>query len=208
MASDTTINDDGMSNQKWVLAILLVLCGGWFLSIAGHAATAVGFGVGMPATTVIDWSNSFPYATVEAFTDSDLAVRFTIGTYPTDFPTGFETSTSFIVKGWGGPVAVYAGAGLSVYWKWLTAESVWKWSPYMNMLAGMELRVATPLSLFCQVRALDPIPLTFTVHPQVSLGARLVFGPPRFPAGPADGVALWVIIGLGVLALVAYLPRN
>ena len=196
-----------MTNRRLILVIIMVISGGLALPVIGQAATGVGFGVGIPVTTG-NWADSFPYITVEAFTASNLAVRFTLGTYPNDFPTGFETSMSLLAKGWGGPVAVYAGGGLSVYWKWLTASSVWKWSPYMNLIAGVEWHVAAPLSLFAQVRALDSIPPAFALHPQASVGARLVFGPAVPHSQSIDGVTLWIIVGLGALALVAFLPRN
>lgn len=196
-----------MRGKLALTIIVTILCGG-SLPFAAYAATAFGFGVGVPTVPPINWSESFSYITAEAFTDSSLSVLFTLGTYPTDFPLGFETNGSLLAKGWIGPVAVCAGGGLSIYWDWISASSAWSWSPAMNLIAGIQWQVAAPLSLSFQVRSLDPIPLTFTLHPQISLGASLVFGPPAPHPGLIDGRTLWVIVGLGVLVLVAYLPRT
>ena len=78
----------------------------------------------------------------------------------------------------------------------------------MNMIAGVQWRILEPLAISFQVRSLDPIPLTFTLHPEYSLGVSLVFGR-GLPLSPqVDQVTLWIIVGLGVLALVAYYPRT
>ncbi len=186
-----------------VLLSALLWAGG-----AAFAANAFGFGVGVPGVYPIDWAESFPYLSAEVFTDSNLSVLFTIGTYPADFPTGFETGASLLAKGWSGPIAIYAGGGTSVYWNWIAASSAWSWSPYMNMIAGVQWRILEPLAISFQVRSLDPIPLTFTLHPEYSLGVSLVFGR-GLPLSPqVDQVTLWIIVGLGVLALVAYYPRT
>ncbi len=173
-----------------------------------YGANAFGFGVGVPLSATIDWNTSFPYIAAEAFTDSNLSVLFTLGTYPADFPLGFETDLSLLAKGWSGPIAIYAGGGISVYWDWIAASAVWNWSPYMNMLAGVQWRILDPLAISFQVRSLDPIPLTFTLHPEISLGASLVFGKGLPHSGQVDQMTLWIIVGLGVLALVAYSPRS
>jgi len=198
------------SRTRYKLALLIAagLFLGFIFSTASYGASAFGFGVGVPTSYPIDWTASFPFVTAEAFTDSNLSILGTIGTYPADFPTGFETSVSLLAKGWSGPIAIYAGGGISVYWDWIAASSGWSWSPYMNMIAGIQWRVVEPLSFALQLRSLDPIPLTFTLHPQISLGASLVLGTP-FPRQPqVDRMTLWIIVGLGVLALVAYLPRT
>ena len=196
-----------MTRYRLALVVAACLFSGFIFSTASYGASAFGFGVGAPTSYPINWAASFPFITAEAFTDSNLSILFTLGTYPTDFPTGFETSGSLLAKGWIGPAAIYAGGGGSLYWDWIAESSAWSWLPYMNLIAGIQWQVVAPLSLSFQVRSLDPIPLTFTLHPQVSLGASLVFGPAAPHPGLIDGLTLWVIVGLGVLVLVAYLPR-
>lgn len=78
-----------------------------------------------------------------------------------------------------------------MYWNWIAASSAWSWSPYMNMIAGVQWRILEPLAISFQVRSLDPIPLTFTLHPEYSLGVSLVFGrslpsPPGGSGNPVD----------------------
>ncbi len=186
-----------------VWLVLVVVTG-----TVSSGANAFGFGVGVPLSTTIDWDTSFPYISAEAFTDSNLSVLFTLGTYPADFPLGFETGLSLLAKGWSGPIAIYAGGGISVYWDWIAASAVWDWSPYMNILAGIQWRILDPLVISFQVRSLDSFPLTFTLHPEISLGASLVLGRGLPRSTQVDQMTLWIIVGLGVLVLVAYSPRT
>ncbi len=191
-----------------VVSIIACLALAALVGGAAYGAGAFGFGIGVPNTYPIDWESSFPYVYAEAFTDSNLSVLFTLGTYPADFPSGFETGVSLLAKGWSGPIAIYAGGGISVYWDWIAASSAWSWSPYMNMLAGIQWRLLEPLSISFQVRSLDPIPLTLTLHPELSLSASLIFGRGLPHPPQVDQMTLWIIVGLGVLALVAYSPRS
>ena len=190
--------------SRFVFVAIAVILSGLTPFLTAHAATAFGFGVGVPAVTPIDWSKSFPFISVEAFTDSNLSLLFVLGTYPADFPTGFATSGSLLAKGWIGPLSLYGGGGLSVSWRYLPASAAWDWSPALDLIAGVQWQVAAPLALSFQVRSLDPLPLTFTLHPEVSLGASLVLGPAASHAGPIDGTTLWIIVGLGVFVFLAY----
>jgi hypothetical protein len=194
--------------RKYTVVLLLGL---GVVSLLGYAASpapvAIGFGVGVPPAFPIQWDESFSFLTAEFLPDPNLTLLFTLGTYPADFPTLYEGSGSLIVKAWVGPVALYGGGGLSIQSRLI--DEAWLWSPYMNVVAGTQLWILDSFAICAQVRSLELLPPTWTLHPEVSLGVSLAFGEAR-PASPQEdeGMYLWIIVGLSVLTLLAYYPRS
>lgn len=190
---------------------VIVLIIGWsLLSLLGQAAlpapVAIGFGVALPPTLPLEWGESLSFITVELLPDPNLTILFTLGTYPAYFPGLHEVSGSLLVKGWLGPAAFYAGGGLSIRARLI--GDAWLWSPYMNVTAGIQLWIVDSFAVCLQVRSLEHLPVSWSLYPEVSLSLSLALGRAR-PLYPAEDEAwyFWVLVGLGVLAIIAYYPR-
>lgn len=189
-----------------VLVFLLAAVG---LSAAAQTApVAFGFGVGAPATLPVDLHSSFSFLTAELFPDPNLTFLAAVGTYPANFPDLTEFDGSVLLKGWLGPVvSVYGGGGLAFQAEWMSPG--WVWRPFMLVQAGAELWLNDSFAVRAQVRSLDPFPLSWTLHPQVSLALLVAVGSAR-PTGPSPKNlwSAWLLVGLGVAALLAYYPRT
>ncbi len=189
------------------VVVLIVACGALAAPAALHPAFAsVGFGVSVPAVWPIAWGDSFSFVTLEALLSPHVTTFFDLGTYPAEFPNLFEGSSSLLVKSWIGPASLYAGAGLSVRAR--RVGSVWSYRPLLALRAGCQLWLLEPLAFHLQFRSLDPFPLQWTFSPEVSLGFSVGLGraTPDRPAWDFD--YLWLITGLAVAAVVAFLPRQ
>ena len=189
--------------------IVLIACLGLSVlvcsTLLAYGAIGIGFGVGVPAALPIDWGASFTFATLEVLAESNLSFLFTLGTYPTDFPELYEGNASLLAKAWSGPVALYAGGGFSLQWR--LVGTAWLWTPFMNVKTGVQLWILDSLAFFAQVRSLDPLPAEWSFNPEFSLGTSISFGKARPPSPRLDGGYLWLVIGLWVLAFLAYYPR-
>jgi len=172
----------------------------------GQAPFAVGFSVGVPYGFPVDWAGSFSVLTAEAFLSRNLTVAFDLGTYPASFPNLYEGGASLLVKGWFGAACFFGGGGLTA--RWHHTGSTWIGVPHLNLRAGVQAWLLESLALVFQARSLEAIPVAWTLTPEVSLGLSVAFGRAR-PSTPfADNATLWVIVGLGVAALIAFLPRS
>ena len=171
----------------------------------GQAPFAIGFAVGVPYQYPIDWSGSFSVLTGEAFLSRNLTVAFDIGTYPAALPDLYEGSVSLLVKGWLGAASFYAGGGLTARWHHI--GSTWVGVPHLNLKAGAQAWVLESLALALQVRSIEALPVNWAFTPEISLGLTVAIGRARPTTLFADGATLWVLVGLGVAALIAFLPR-
>jgi hypothetical protein len=144
--------------------------------------------------------------TGEAFLSSNLTVAVDLGTYPASFPDLFEGGASLLVKGWLGPSALFAGGGLSM--RWLRVGSAWAMSPQFHLKAGFQTWVLENLAFVVQYRTIEPLPITWAFSPEISLGLSLAIGRARPAATGIDGQTLWLLAGLGVAAMIAFLPRK
>jgi hypothetical protein len=171
----------------------------------GQAPFAVGFAVGVPYGLPVDWSGSFSILTGEAFLSRSLTVAFDIGTYPASFPDLYEGGVSLLVKGWLGAASLYAGGGLTGRWHHI--GSTWAGVPHLNLKAGAQAWVLESLALVLQVRSIEALPVSWTFTPEISLGLSVAIGRARPATLFADGAILWILLGLGVAALIAFLPR-
>lgn len=195
-----------MTRRPTIFIMVLSLAGLLLPFLPVYGTNTIGFGVGVPPVLPIAWSESFSFLTTEILAESNLSFLLTLGTYPAYFPNLYQADAALIVKAWLGPVALYAGGGLSLQWRLI--GDVWLLSPFMNVVAGAELWIIDSFALFTQVRSLDPLPASWTLDPEVSVGATIALGKAR-PALPrVDGDYLWILVGLGVLALLAYYPRS
>ncbi len=171
----------------------------------GQAPFAVGFAVGVPYQYPIDWSGSFSLLTAEAFLSRNLTVAFDIGTYPASFPDLYEGSASLLVKGWLGAGCFYGGGGLSA--RWHHVGSTWVAVPHLNLKAGFQAWVLDSLAITLQARTLETLPASWILTPEISLGLTVALGRARPSTLFADGPTLWILVGLGVAALIAFVPR-
>jgi hypothetical protein len=171
----------------------------------GQAPFGFGFAVGVPYALPVDWSGSFSVLTAEAFLSRNLTVAFDIGTYPASFPDLYEGSVSLLVKGWLGAVSFFGGGGLTA--RWHHVGSAWIGVSHLNLKAGCQAWILESLALVLQVRSIEPLPVTWTLTPELSLGVNVALGRARPPTLYADGATLWILVGLAVAALIAFLPR-
>ena len=170
------------------------------------APFSVGFSVGVPYGFPVDWSGSFSVLSAEAFLSRNLTVAIDLGTYPASFPNLFEGSASLLVKGWLGPASFFAGGGLTGRWHHI--GSTWAGVPHLNLRAGVQAWVLDSLAIVFQARSIEPLPVVWTFAPEISVGVSVAVGRGRPPAPVADVATLWILVGLGVAALIAFLPRS
>jgi len=170
------------------------------------APFSVGFAVGVPYGFPVDWSGSFSVLSAEAFLSRNLTVALDLGTYPSSFPGLFEGSASLLVKGWLGPASFFAGGGLTG--RWHHVGSTWAGVPHLNLRAGVQAWVLDSLAIVFQARSIEPLPVVWTLTPEISVGVAVAVGRGRPPVPVADVSTLWILVGLGVAALIAFLPRS
>jgi len=177
--------------------------------VAATPATApvsLGFGVSVPYEWPVDWTGSYSYVSLELLLTRNLTVFADIGTYPTSFPDGFEGGASVLAKAWIGQTALFAGGGLSMQAR--SVGSAWSFKPHLTLRAGYQIWLHESFALVLHFRTLDPLPVTWTLSPEVSLGFSLGLGQVRPSAPQYDASTLWILVGLGVAALIAFLPRK
>jgi len=193
--------------RRYIIVLLILLAAVGSAATAQSAPAAFGFGVGVPAALPIDLAHSFSYLTLEFLPDPNLTFLTTVGTYPARFPDLTEFDGSLLLKGWLGPLSFYGGAGLAFQAEWLSPG--WAWHPFMVVQAGVELWPIDSFAVRAQVRSLDSFPLSWTIHPEVSLGILVALGPARL-AGPTleNSWSTWLLVGLAVAALLAYYPHS
>lgn len=179
----------------------LALCGAQL----PPAPAAVGFGVSVPPRLPVDWTASFSYLSLESLLTPNLTAIVELGTYPSDFPDLYEGSGALLVKGWLGPTAIYAGGGLTVQWRRVGAA--WSIRPLVNLRVGTQTWILDSLALVLQVRSLQSLPISWAFSPEISLGLTMGLGQARPEIPRFDGDVLWLLVGLGVAALIAFLPR-
>ena len=172
----------------------------------GQAPFAVGFAVGVPYALPVDWVGSFSILTGEALLSHNLTVALDVGTYPASFPDLYEGSVSLLVKAWLGSATLFGGGGLTA--RWHRVGSAWIGIPHLNLKAGFQAWLLDSLALQLQVRSVEPLPVTWTLTPEISLGLTVAIGRARPDTLFADGATLWILVGLGVAAMIAFLPRS
>jgi hypothetical protein len=188
-----------------VVALLAFAVAAPCVAELGQAPFAVGFAVGVPYELPVDWSGSFSVLTAEALLSPSLTVAFDVGTYPASFPDLYEGSASLLLKGWLGAANFYAGGGLTA--RWHNVGSTWVGVPHLNLKAGFQAWVLDSLAFVLQVRSVEALPVSWTLAPEISLGLSVAIGRARPTTLFADGPTLWILVGLGVAALIAFLPR-
>jgi len=188
-----------------IVALLAFVVAAPAVAELGQAPFAVGFSVGVPYQYPIDWSGSFSFLTAEALLSPSLTVAFDVGTYPTSFPDLYEGSASLLVKGWLGTSNFYAGGGLTA--RWHRVGSSWIGVPHLNLKAGFQAWIVDSFAFVLQVRSVEALPVSWTFAPEISLGLSVAVGRARPATLFADGPTLWILVGLGVAALIAFLPR-
>jgi hypothetical protein len=196
-----------MMKRAVVVATSFVLLG----VLIGHAelppaSFAIGFAVGVPYRFPVAWDESFSYLTAEALLSPNLTLAFDFGAYPGSFPDLFEGGASVLVKAWLGPSCLFAGGGLSM--RWLRVGTAWAMSPYFQLEAGFQTWMLENLAFVVQYRTIEVLPITWTFSPEISLGLSLALGRARPETLEVDGQTLWLLTGLGVAALIAFLPRK
>jgi len=173
---------------------------------ASPAPFSIGFGVGVPYDLPIDWTRSFSYLTAEAFLSQNLTAVLDLGTYPPDFPNLFEGTASMLVKAWVGPVNAFAGGGFTLQARHV--GTAWGFNPYLTLKGGFQIWVIDSLAIVAQFRTHEPIPIHWTFAPEFSLGITVALGTGRPDPLVYDLTTLWLVVGLGVAALVAFLPKQ
>jgi len=172
----------------------------------GQAPFSVGFSVGVPYGLPVDWSGSFSVLTAEAFLSRNLTVSLDVGTYPASFPDLYEGGVSLLVKGWLGAASFFAGGGLTA--RWHRVGSTWIGVPHLNLRAGLQAWILDSLAFALQIRSVEPLPVDWAFAPEISLGLTVALGRARPPTPYADNATLWLLVGLGVAAMIAFLPRS
>jgi len=171
-----------------------------------QAPATIGFGVSVPYALPVDWSSSFSFVSYEALLTSNVTLFLEAGTYPALFPNQFEGGASLLVKGWLGPTALYVGGGLSMQWR--RVGSAWSLKPMLGLRTGYQIWLIDAVAVFLQFRSLEAIPVSWVLSPEIALGIDVGFGRARPEAPRYDGEYIWLLVGLGVAALIAFLPRR
>ena len=192
--------------HRAIVALLTVVMLGSAAAVASPAPFSIGFGVGVPYELPVDWTRSFSYLTAEAFLSPNLTAVFDLGTYPPDFPDLFEGTAGMLVKAWVGPANAFVGGGFTLQSR--RVGTAWGFNPYLTLKGGFQFWVLDSLALVAQFRTHEPIPMQWTFAPEFSLGLTVAFGSGRPDPLIYDPATLWLVVGLGVAALVAFLPRQ
>ncbi|MFC2108246.1 hypothetical protein ACFLS5_02175 [Candidatus Bipolaricaulota bacterium] len=190
-------------------AILLALLALGCLTAAADTSPApfsIGFGVGVPYELPVDWTRSFSFLTAEAFLSPNLTAVFDFGTYPPDFPNKFEATAGMLVKAWVGPVNAFVGGGYT--WQWTHVGTVWGFNPHLTLKGGFQVWPVDSVAFVAQFRTHEPLPIQWIFAPELSLGMTVAFGNGRPDPLIYDPATLWLLVGLGVAALIAFLPRQ
>jgi len=175
-------------------------------SALAPAPASIGFGVSVPYALPIDWASSFSFVSYELLLTENLTLFVDAGTYPASFPDLFEGGASLLVKGWLGPTALFAGGGLSMQWR--RAGSAWSLKPLLSLRTGYQIWLLDAAAVFVQFRTLEPLPISWTFSPEIALGFDIGLGRARPESPRFDGEYVWLLVGLGVAALIAFLPRQ
>jgi len=194
-----------MTRQTFI-ALLMVLAFGAVVVEGAPAPGSIGFGVGVPYELPVDWSRSFSYLTSELFLSQNLTAVFDFGTYPPDFPDLFEGTAGMLVKAWVGPVNAFVGGGFTLQWRHV--GSVWGFNPYLTLKGGFQCWLLDSVAIVAQFRTHEPIPVQWIFAPEFSLGMTVALGSGRPDPLIYDPATLWLIVGLGVAALIAFLPKQ
>ena len=194
--------------QRAIVVLLALLALGCMPTAAdtSPAPFSIGFGVGVPYELPVDWTRSFSYLTAEAFLSRNLTAVFDLGTYPPEFPDLFEGTAGMLVKAWVGPVNAFAGGGFTLQWR--RVGTAWGFNPYLTLKGGFQFWVLDSLALVVQFRTHEPLPIQWTFAPEFSLGLTVAFGSGRPDPLIYDPATLWLVVGLGVAALIAFLPKQ
>jgi ABC-type amino acid transport substrate-binding protein len=172
----------------------------------GQAPFAIGFAVGVPCSLPVDWSGSLSLLTGEALLSQNLTVALDLATYPASFPNLYEGSVSLLVKAWLGAASFFGGGGLTE--RWHRVGSDWVSVPHLNLKAGFQAWFVDSLALQLQVRSVEALPVSWELRPELTIGMTVAIGRARPPTLLADGQTLWILVGLGVAAMIAFLPRS
>lgn len=194
-----------MTLRRTVFLLMLVSIGTMAVP-AAQAPFSIGFGVGVPYELPVDWAGSFSYLTTEVFLSRNLTAAFDLGTYPPEFPNLFEGTASMLVKGWVGPVNAYAGGGFTMQWR--KVGTGWGYNPYLTLKGGFQFWLLDSVALVAQFRTHEALPLHWTFDPEFSLGLTVALGSGRPDPLMYDPATLWLVVGLGVAALIAFLPKQ
>ena len=193
--------------RRFAIAFALVLLGGVVCSAElAPALFAIGFGVGVPYKLPVAWDQSFSYLTSEIFLSQNLTAAFDLGVYPSSFPDLLEASASLLVKGWLGSSSLFGGGGFAA--RYLKIGTVWGISPYLVLKAGFQTWLLDSLAIVVQYRTTESLPIDWAFSPELSLGLTVALGRARPESPIYDGQSIWILIGLGVAALIAFLPRT
>jgi len=189
-----------------LLIILLALGSYSVLADLSPAPFSIGFGVGVPYELPVDWTRSFSYLTTEVFLSPNLTAVLDLGTYPPEFPDLFEATAGMLVKAWVGPVNAFAGGGFTMQWRHV--GTAWGFNPYLTLKGGFQVWVLDSLALVAQFRTHESLPIQWIFAPEFSLGLTVAFGRGRPNPLVYDPATLWMVVGLGVAALIAFLPKQ
>lgn len=194
--------------QRAIALLLALMVFGIMTAVAdtSPAPFSIGFGVGVPYELPVDWTRSFSYLTAEAFLSPNLTAVFDLGTYPPDFPDLFEGTAGMLVKAWVGPANAFVGGGFTLQWR--RVGTAWGFNPHLTLKGGFQFWATDSLALVAQFRTHEPIPMQWTFAPEFSLGMTVAFGSGRPNPPIYDPATLWLVVGLGVAALIAFLPKQ
>ncbi len=192
--------------RQTLIATLMLLAFCAAIVGAAQAPLAIGFGVGVPYEIPVDWTRSFSYLTTELLLSQNLTAVFDLGTYPPDFPNLFEGTAGMSVKAWVGPANAFVGGGLTLQWR--RVGTTWGYNPYFTLKGGFQYWLLDSLAIVAQFRTHEPIPIQWIFAPEFSLGMTVALGSGRPDPLIYDPATLWLIVGLGVAAMVAFLPRK
>jgi len=195
-----------MVKRAFLILLIVTLAAPACFAELQPAPAAIGFGVSVPYRLPIDWEGSFSYLSFEGLLSENLTVLLDIGAYPGSFPYLYESGGILLAKGWVGPTALYAGGGLSI--QWLRVGSAWAIRPFLDLRCGYQIWLRDSFAVVLQFRTLQKLPISWSLSPEIALGFDIGLGRGRPVAPRVDGGYIWLLVGLGVAAMIAFLPRS
>ena len=78
----------------------------------------------------------------------------------------------------------------------------------LHLVTGVQWWIAAPMAFTIELRDIEPLPPDGAFAPVLSLGAAVSLAPAPRPPSADNGAHVWIVVGLGIAAMLLYLPRS
>lgn len=90
----------------------------------------------------------------------------------------------------------------------LRVGSAWSLKPHLALRTGYQIWLLDSFAVSLQFRSLEAFPISWVLSPEIAIGFDVGLGRARPESPRYDGDWLWILVGLGAAAMIAFLPRK